>query len=297
VTVLTIPETRLPTPPKKRQARAGKGVFTARPAGLLRGYLLGFLWVGVAVLVPVGGVSAAADATPYPPVQTQADTLAELKASRERAIKSQKLLMVVLGANWCHDSVGFVTKLQHSDIRKLIDQRYLVQLVNLGFMDQIREIVGHYEIPVIYGTPTVIVVEPVTNTVLNRYSLPFWRNADAISDEDTLDYFSSWTPGQTVLPPPPESPQLAAALADIDAFEGEQAGRIYLAYAELGDIMRDMDADNPSDEFVRKWTNLEDMRGSITEDLKSLRAGARRQAKAGTSPIKLDYPGYPLFID
>jgi len=246
--------------------------------------------------------SQAAEANPqpvslYPATEPYPATFERLDQARQQAIEEDKLLLLVMGADWCHDSRGFVHKLEDPAMATLVEERYQVLLVNVGYLEYIRGVVDRYDVPVIYGTPTVLVIEPVTNTLLNGNSLPYWRNADSISMADTMTYFEGYRPGQRLPDAPAAGPALAAALQAIDNFEDQQAQRIYLAYAELGDIMQGMNPNKPSAEFLEKWKNLGQMRSQITEDLSNLRSEARAQAAAGIDPIKLQYPHYALFID
>jgi hypothetical protein len=258
--------------------------------------------LGVCLLISLGacqsaGASEQAAKPVFPEPAPYPEVFQRLEQARVQAREEQKLLMLVLGAEWCHDSRGFVRKFDEPGFAALIEERYEVLLVNVGLLEYIRDIVERYQVPVIYGTPTVLVIEPASNTLLNRETLPYWRNADAISNSDTLAYFQAFRPGQLPATPATPSPALAAALEDIDRFEQQQAERIYLAYAELGDMMRDLDPESPSADFQEKWENLGQMRSSITVDLSALRSRAREMDASGVDPIHLQYPTYELFID
>lgn len=249
-------------------------------------------------LIQVACASQPEQPSPYPSTDSYAAIFADMESARLRAQRENKLLMYVMGANWCHDSLGFVSKTENPAFRELIDQRYVVQLINVGELQFIREVITRYGEPVIYGTPTVLVVEPNTDTLLNGSTLPYWRNADAISLEDTLAYFDAFSPGQLPEPVPDPTPALARALAEIDSFENSQAERIYLAYAELGAMISETEPGaRPSQEFLAKWTNLAEMRSQITDDLVQLRSSAQQLAGSGADPVVLNYPHYDLFID
>lgn len=261
----------------------------AMPAGIC--LLLGLVTCQSTSAAEQAANPAFPEPTPYP------DVFQRLEQARTHAREKEKLLMLVLGAEWCHDSRGFVHKLQEPDFAALIEDRYEILLVNIGFLEYIRDIVERYQVPVIYGTPTVLVIEPASNIVLNRETLPYWRNADSISSRDTVAYFQAFRPGQLPAKPEAPSPALAVALKDIDRFEQQQAERIYLAYAELGDMMRELHPEPPNAEFREKWENLGQMRSSITDDLTALRNIARELDALGFEPIQLQYPTYELFID
>lgn len=245
------------------------------------------------------GVWAAESEPPvYPEVDSYEDIFTGVDAAREQALVEGKLLLYVMGADWCHDSRDFVTKTQQPELRALIAQRYVVHLINVGYLTHVREVINYFGEPVIYGTPTVLVVEPESRAVLNADSLPHWRSSSLYSDKDAVDYFSSYSPGMKTAKAPAAGPALAAALAEIDQFELKQAERIYLAYAELGGLMASMGSDQkPGQEFVEKWKQLAGMRSQITVDLSDLRAEAQWQDQTGQEPIKLSFPAYSLFVD
>ncbi len=234
----------------------------------------------------------------YPAVDSYEDIFTGVDAAREQALVEGKLLLYVMGADWCHDSTDFVTKTQQPELRALIAQRYVVHLINVGYLTHVREVINYFGEPVIYGTPTVLVVEPKSRAVLNADSLPHWRDSSLYSDEDAVDYFSSYTPGMKRAKVPVAGPALAAALVEIDQFELEQAERIYLAYTELGGLMASIGTDEkPGQDFVEKWKQLAGMRSQITVDLSNLRVEAQRQGEIGQEPIKLSFPTYSLFVD
>ena len=241
--------------------------------------------------------TATPDAAPYPAHQTSYAAIeVDIAQARKAAIEDETLLLLALGGNWCHDSVGLVEKMHDKQVAALFHKRYTVQLVNVGNLEFIRDIVKHYNVPIIYGTPTVLVIEPNSDSLLNRDSLSYWRSADALSIDDTLKYFEAFTPGQM-----PETEQvgteLSAAYQRIAVFEQEQAERLYTAYADLGRQMASIGDSKPPADFVEKWQNVGAMRGSITTDLASLRASAREQDKLGVNPIELNFPHYDLYID
>jgi hypothetical protein len=204
--------------------------------------------------------------------------------------------MIVMGANWCHDSRAFLDLLADPGVTALTDTRYHVERVDVGWFDHVRGVVDRWDVPVIYGTPTVLVVEPRSNTLLNQSSLAYWRNAATLGPQDVIDYFSRFEPGPVASAPMP-SPALAAAFDDIDRFERAQAERIYRAYAVLGPMLRSLGEQRPDEAFMEKWNDLAEMRSEITADLAALRDEARELDAAGVDPIRLSFPDYDLFID
>jgi hypothetical protein len=217
--------------------------------------------------------------------------------TRQRAADQDKLAMYVLGANWCHDSTDFAALLEDSAVAPQIEQGYEVQFINVGYLQYIREYVSLYNVPVIYGTPTVMIVDPTTNHLLNQSSLPYWRNASELGTQDARAYFDQFKPEHAPPLTPRLSPALRQSLAAIDQFERDQAQRIYRAYQVLGPMLKDLEAGQPAAEFEQQWDNLAKMRGALPTDLSQLRESARQQDEQGITDIQLQFPHYSLFID
>jgi hypothetical protein len=235
------------------------------------------------------------DASDYPGLQTPSQADTEITRTLERALDSNRLAMLVLGSNWCHDSKDFASMIRQPPLSDWLEQHYEVSFFNVGYLDHIKMYVEPYAVPVIYGTPTVLVVDPVTGTLLNRSDHYYWRNASNLSDEDARRYFEAYL--SEPAEPKALSPALAAALQNIDDFESTQAQRIYHAYALLGPMLEKLENGEKVPGFNQDWKNLAGMRSAITGDLKRLRESAIAQDMAGVSDIQLEFPNYELFSD
>ncbi len=243
----------------------------------------------------VAGCASQQAAKPYPPVLQPEEVSAAIENVLAQAAAEDKLALLVLGANWCHDSTDFVAMLEEPALSDWLEQYYVIALFNLGYVEQVAPYLQPFEVPAVYGTPTVLVVEPDSRRVRNRETHYFWRNASQLDAAQARDYFDDY------LAAPPEaapvSANLAAAMVKIDRFEAAQAQRIFVAYRALAPLMRAYDAGQPAADFEEKWVNLARMRGQITTDLAALRVSAREQDAAGIAPVVLEFPEYSLFID
>jgi hypothetical protein len=257
--------------------------------------ITGLAVLGVLLLLALPG-HAADEELRFPATSGYAQIDDSLAQARQTAVNANRLLMVVMGADWCHDSRAFIDYLNEPALAAIIDERYVVERVNVGFYDHVRGVVDHWDIPIIYGTPTILVIEPNSNTVLNRDSLSYWRSADSLGAAKAVSYFNQFQAG----PPPPAaalSDSLAEAFAEIEDFERRQAERLYLAYADLGARLRALGDASPDADFLERWDNVAAMRSSITVDLAEMRSEARTQDEAGSDPIRLTYPDYDLYTD
>ena len=115
--------------------------------------------------------------------------------------------------------------------------------------------------------------------------------------EASVDYFRSMaeTDMDAFRRPAKPPEQLAALCAEIDAFEQEQAARVYEAYAVLAPMLaayNEGDRDNWSEKL---WLEVAEFRKRIPADLEALRLQAAQRVAAGETGIQLDFPEYPAF--
>lgn len=238
------------------------------------------------------------------PFQPSDDAMADVDATIARASVNGKLAMIVLGANWCHDSRGLIAHFDAPDMAAFMDMAYETHLVDVGLLEHGQDIIKRFGMPVIYGTPTVLIIDPMTMKLINadneyQSGMHRWRDADSISIEDTLAYFTAMAESgaqapRTMRAPEAPSPALVALYAEIDAFETHQAQRISRGYDYLRPLMAIETEDRPK-EFMEYWVELRGLRYGITDDLIGLRAEARARTAANEENIVLTYPEYARF--
>lgn len=243
------------------------------------------------------GVHAVDGYDDYPEPVAALEVARQFDEAKAIAAKQQQLLMVVLGANWCHDSRDFSNKLEQDAVATQLSSRFHVLKVNVGYFDTLQPLLGLFDIPVLYGTPTVIIVDPATGQVLNEDTLAYWRSSETRSIDDTLVYFGNYPAQSQGADGSSLSPALIDALARIDSFEREQGERITRAFVVAGQLMATSDINNPPQLFITQWSSLGAVRGRMPDDLVALRAEARAQDAAGANPIVLEFPQYSLFTD
>ena len=236
----------------------------------------------------VAGISTQ-DLTPFNPTD---DIMRDVDDTLVRAKKKGKLAMFVMGANWCHDSIGLAHHFSHPDIAKLVADRYETIFVDVGFLDKSFEVIKRFGTPVIYGTPTVIIVDPENNNVVNRNDMHTWRDAYKMSLFEVGQYFRNMAKPEARELEEMPAETLMALYARIDAFEEYQAKRIYKGFSIVGPILASKDR---SKEAMQKWVALSKFRYKITEDLADLRTKARESVLAGETDISLEFPEYVAF--
>ena len=227
---------------------------------------------------------------------TLSNVMAEVDDVLARANASGKLALIIMGANWCHDSQGLLSHFKEPDMIEVLGGHYEKLLVDVGNLDAGAEVNKRFGMPVIYGTPTVLIVDPHNERLLNRRDLQQWYNAASISLSDTVDYFKSKAVPAVrhaaVAADMATSEPLKKLFAEIDSFEAQQAQRIYRGFQIVGPMVA-MDRHERPKNFYRLWEQLRVLRYKIPDDLVTLRAVARRRVALGETDIKLEFPEYP----
>jgi len=123
------------------------------------------------------------------PFDDQADGWSDLYDVLEAAKLSGKHALVVMGANWCHDSRGLAHYLEDADLRaENITPFYELVYIDVGEKDRNIDIARHFGLDSVKGTPTVFVVT-AEGEVLNLETAPTWRNAASRSENEMSTYF------------------------------------------------------------------------------------------------------------
>ncbi|MCF6275356.1 MAG: thioredoxin family protein [Robiginitomaculum sp.] len=128
----------------------------------------------------------------YKPYNADAHSMVDIDKAFARAKMRGTKVMVVMGANWCHDSRGLAARFDRPEFQTLIAQNYELVYVSTGAApgqkDQNRDVSNRFGVDAIVGTPTVFIAEP-DGTVLNADSAGYWRRADGIPVDMSYAYF------------------------------------------------------------------------------------------------------------
>ncbi len=157
---------------------------------VLAGLLAALFLIGCAALAR-GMAPDDGDHHDYPEAESyavSADAMGDVDAALASAGESGKRVLLVLGANWCHDSRALAGWLATERFAALIDARYVLVFVNVGMPQSgdghNLEIARRFGIEELPGTPNLLVLtadgEPV-----NAATATAWRNA-ASREEDAI---------------------------------------------------------------------------------------------------------------
>ncbi|MGB5629500.1 MAG: thioredoxin family protein [Woeseiaceae bacterium] len=230
--------------------------------------------------------------------QPSADSLADVRQALARAEDGDRLALVVLGANWCHDSRALASRLHRSPLAEVIRQNYELVFVDVGYLDKGREVLQQFGVPQFYATPTVLIIDPANGQPINDEDRHLWSNAYSVDMSSSVQYFENWAMhdagADSALDSVADSAGLEQLYAEIDQFERQQAERVAAGYAVVGPMLEAYKAGNAPEEFDASWTELRDFRMAIPDDIRELRDEARRRVSAGDEDVQLAFPEYPL---
>jgi thioredoxin-like negative regulator of GroEL len=151
---------------------------------VIRAAIAAILALALAACATTGGGAAAhPEARAY---SDTADATADVDAALARASTNGKRVLVVLGANWCHDSRALAGWLETPRFAALTTERYEVVFVDVGVPQtgegrnlDIAQRFGLADVP---GTPAVLVLT-ADGRAANLDSAASWRNAASRSED------------------------------------------------------------------------------------------------------------------
>ncbi|MFZ8198731.1 thioredoxin family protein [Alteromonas portus] len=187
----------------------------------------------VTAFVALNGCVSTLDENPYT-YTPSASPYQDVENAQQRAVEQSKLLLVVLGAQWCHDSTGLAERFASKEMDLILRAHYETIFVDVGTLEDRRNITQRFDYPIYYATPTVMVVEPKTGALLNRTSMDIWGRADSIPLSEYIQYFSRFPAMTTAQKAPFINWQ---ATDEEKAYNKEQALRLQSAYDKLGPML------------------------------------------------------------
>ncbi len=222
------------------------------------------------------------------------DPVADVQQALSRAAENDRRVLVVSGANWCHDSRALASRLYQAPLSEVIEQQYELVFVDVGFYELDRSVMQQLGVAHYYATPTVLVIEPSSGQPINGNDRHIWGNAYNIDMPTSVQYFEKWSEYKPAMESAEDSDQLLQLYAEIDQFEQDLAERLVGGYASVGPMLKaTVDGVRP-EEFDGGWDELRDFRMAIPGAMRELRGEAQRRVSEGEADIQLEFPEYAL---
>jgi thiol-disulfide isomerase/thioredoxin len=149
----------------------------------------------LAATAPQLGVSSFdALKTPLPyPYDEQADADAALAKARAQAVRHHKRLLIDLGGNWCGDCRVLAGTVELPELKAFVDRHYVMVKIDVGHFERNLQIPAHYGFPTrLKGVPTLLVVDPRSDTLLNRDDVFALSDARKMSPQALADWLARW---------------------------------------------------------------------------------------------------------
>lgn len=222
----------------------------------------------------------------------------DIDAKLLQAKNENKKLLLVLGAQWCHDSKGLAEKFSANNMQKVLAEHYQTLFIDVGYYENGFDVVSRFGMPIYYGTPTVMIIDANSSQLLNADSMQQWLSAASIATNHYLDYFQSEATKTIAVDNEPnqQSALLNSYHQQITEFSQQQAKRLKTAYNILGPALKQNVEHKVkfSEEKNKIWAQARKLRYNIQSDIIALKAQAKDAAKQNKA-ITLSFPSYEKF--
>ncbi len=206
-----------------------------------------------------------------------------IEQAQQLAKQQNKLLMLVLGASWCHDSSDLAQGFSRPEVDTILKQRFVTQFIDVAYFEDKHHIPQSYGYPGYFATPTVLIIDPNSKQLVNRDSIKDWQSPSSMGSEGFTQYFSEI--GTTVPAPVVTSKQLSA-------FIQQQIKRLRQGFDHLRPIWRSVRLGEVTDtsELELVATQLWEFRTQLQKDIHQLEAQLAKDQQAD-----LTLPSYASF--
>jgi len=168
----------------------------------------------------------------------KADAMADVEGALARSAVSGKRVLLVLGANWCHDSRALAGWLETPRFAALVAAHYEVVFVDVG-MPQTGaghnlDIAKRFGLGEVKNTPALLVLTPEGRAV-NLDTARDWRNAASRSEEAIYAELAALAGPPVAAPSAPAATAATSADAtDANVWVGSDGGECRFALSPEG---------------------------------------------------------------
>jgi thiol:disulfide interchange protein len=119
---------------------------------------------------------------------------AHVDAALARARAEHKRAFIDLGGNWCGDCRVLAALMEVPEIKRFIDAHYVVVSVDVGRFDKNLQIPARWGITErLVGVPSVLIVDPVTNRLVDRDHTAALADARHMDPQSIADWIAEWS--------------------------------------------------------------------------------------------------------
>ncbi|MEO5492723.1 MAG: thioredoxin family protein [Sphingomonas sp.] len=113
----------------------------------------------------------------------------DVAAAMARASANGHRIILVFGANWCHDSRTLAGWFATPRFREMLAGKYEIVWIDVGQKDKNLDLARRFGLNGIMGTPTVLIVDAGSKPS-NLADAPGWRNASTRTGDAIFAYFA-----------------------------------------------------------------------------------------------------------
>ncbi len=128
-----------------------------------------------------------------------ANAVADVDNALARAATNGKVVIIVMGANWCHDSKGLAGWFETPRFVEMLNRKYEIIYVDVGTPQtgdgRNLDIAKRFGIKKVKHTPLVMLVSAGGKLLNSKKDAASWRNAASRSEDAIFRYFAAFTPG------------------------------------------------------------------------------------------------------
>jgi thiol-disulfide isomerase/thioredoxin len=134
--------------------------------------------------------------TPLPfPYDENADANKEVDAALAKARAEHKRAFIDLGGNWCGDCRVLAGLMELPEFKDFIAKYYVVAVVDVGRFNKNLQIPARWGMVQALkdgGAPTVLIVDPLTNKVVDEGHTGALEDARHMSPQSIMDWIAQW---------------------------------------------------------------------------------------------------------
>ena len=120
-----------------------------------------------------------------------ANATKEIQEARAAALKQNKRVLLVFGANWCIDCHILDRAFHQPRVAPLLQGNYVVVHIDVGQYDKNLALAKQYHVDLAKGVPSVAVID--SKNVLVTSSSEF-EKAHLLTEQDVIDFLDQWKP-------------------------------------------------------------------------------------------------------
>jgi thiol:disulfide interchange protein len=115
----------------------------------------------------------------------------EIQEARAAALKQNKRVLLVFGANWCIDCHILDRAFHQPRVAPLLQGNYVVVHIDVGQYDKNLALAKQYHVDLGKGVPSVAVIDAKNALVTSSTE---FEKAHLLTEQDVIDFLDQWKP-------------------------------------------------------------------------------------------------------